>query len=76
MFQQIKFVLTFSINDQTLVETCTVALHFGLDICQIKLEQVTVCSFSDRLSPLILSTAVHQLVMKSNCMYVDVTKMI
>ena len=30
---KIEFVLTFSKNDQTLVEICTVALHFGSDIC-------------------------------------------
>ena len=35
--QIIKFVLTFSRNDLTLVETCTVALCFSSDICQIKL---------------------------------------
>ena len=26
--------MTFSRNDQKLIEICTVALHFGLDICQ------------------------------------------
>ena len=29
-------------NDLTLVEICTVALYFGLDICQIKLGFVQV----------------------------------
>ena len=38
----IKFVLTFAKNDQTLVETCTVALYFGSDKCQIKLGFVQV----------------------------------
>ena len=37
---KIKFVLTFSENDQTLVEICTVALYFGSEICQIKLKFV------------------------------------
>ena len=37
-----KFVLTFAKSDQTLVETCTVALYFGSDICQIKLGFVQV----------------------------------
>ena len=32
-----KFVLTFTQNDLTLVEIYTVVLHFGLDTCQIKL---------------------------------------
>ena len=45
---KIKFVLTFSGNDQTLVEICTVALHFGSDICQIKLGFVQVNSKSAR----------------------------
>ena len=39
---KIKFALTFSRNDQTLVEICTVALYFGSDICQIKLGFVQV----------------------------------
>ena len=39
---KVKFALTFSGNDQTLVEICTVALHFCLDICQIKLGFVQV----------------------------------
>ena len=34
MSGQDKFVLTFANYDQTLVEICTVALYFGLDICQ------------------------------------------
>ena len=37
---KIKFVLTFAKNNLTLVEICTVALYFGLDICHIKLEFV------------------------------------
>ena len=39
---KIKFALTFSRNDQTLVEICTVALYFGSDIYQIKLGFVQV----------------------------------
>ena len=39
---KIKFVLTFAKNDLTLVEIYTVALCFGLDICQIKLVFVQV----------------------------------
>ena len=39
---EIKFVLTFSRNDQTLIEICTVALHFGSDVCQTKLGFVQV----------------------------------
>ena len=35
-------------NDQTLVEICTVALYFGLDICQIKLGFVQVNTKSAR----------------------------
>ena len=37
---KIRFVLTFTQNDLTLVEIYTVLLHFGLDTCQIKLEFV------------------------------------
>ena len=32
----IKFVLIFTKNDLTLVETYAIALNFGLDTCQIK----------------------------------------
>ena len=32
-----KSVLMFAKNDQTLVEICTVVLHLGSDVCQIKL---------------------------------------
>ena len=39
---KIKCALTFSRNEQTLVEICTVALYFGSDICQIKLGFVQV----------------------------------
>ena len=39
---KIKFVLTFTQNDQTLVEICTVALYFASDICQFKLGFVQV----------------------------------
>ena len=31
--RKIKFVLTFTKNDQTLVEIFTVVLYFGLDVC-------------------------------------------
>ena len=37
---KIKCVMTFSKDDQTLLEIQTVALYLGLDICQIKLEFV------------------------------------
>ena len=37
----IKFVLTFTKNDLTLVETYTTALKFGLDTCQIKMGNCT-----------------------------------
>ena len=40
---KIKFVLTFSNNDQSLVETYTVALYFCLEICQIKLGVNSKC---------------------------------
>ena len=30
----IKFVLTFTKNDLTVVETCAIALNFDLDMCQ------------------------------------------
>ena len=39
---KITFVLTFTKNDQTLVEISTMALYFGSDICQIKLGFVQV----------------------------------
>ena len=45
---KIKFVLTFSRNDQMLIEICIVALYFGSDICQIKLEFVHVNAKSAR----------------------------
>ena len=35
---KLKFVLTFVKYDLTLVEICTIELHFGPDTCQIKLE--------------------------------------
>ena len=38
----IKFVLTFTKNDLTLVETYTITLKFGLDTCQIKVGIVQV----------------------------------
>ena len=37
----IKFVLTFTKNDLTLVEIYAVALNFGLDTCQITLGYCT-----------------------------------
>ena len=39
---KIRFVLTFTQNDLTLVEIYTVVLHYGLDTCQIKLGFVQV----------------------------------
>ena len=42
MSAQDKSCSDISGNDQTLVEMCIVALHFGSDICQIKLGFVQV----------------------------------
>ena len=42
MSAQDKSCSDISGNDQTLVEICIVALHFGSDICQIKLRFVQV----------------------------------
>ena len=38
----IKFVLMFTKNDLTLVETYAIALKFGPDVCQIKMGIVQV----------------------------------
>ena len=56
---KIKFVLTFSGNDQTLVEICTVALHFGSDICQHKIKFVLTFSGNDQTPVEICTVALH-----------------
>ena len=41
-YHKMKFVLTFTKNDLTLVEINAITLNFGLDTCQIKVGIVQV----------------------------------
>ena len=43
---KIKFVLTFSRNDQTLIEICDIVLYVGSDICQINQYQYAILVLS------------------------------
>ena len=44
----IKFVLTFTKNDLTLIETYAIVLNFGLDTCQINMGIIQVNTKSGR----------------------------